>query len=550
MMLMSHCRRFVFGLVFAISLIGGIVWAGTPHGAFYSPDNDKLLWFIVITDIHIGTSGSQDANNLTWVVTEGKNVVNPGFIVATGDLTDSTAGNWLDIPNGPHQSEWNEYKGILAGAGMNATNYYDIPGNHDAYNDPSFAYYRANSIQGQATGHTQISWIRQFPFGKYHFLGVNTSDNSGDAFSVFWPFGDYAGLDTDELAYIQSELELHNDADLTLVFGHHPVTDTGGGFGETWLYYGADTFVGLLDQYGASAYKYGHTHAYGEALFSGDDYTGHMAGDGIAYLNSSSLGKSSDNHFTVMAIDCNGLSSKTQAIDSWPLVLITAPADYGIGGAVNPYAYGVPVAPNNPIRALVFDSGTISQVRYRIDGAATWHPMQPVAGNPHLWEALWDNSGFAGGAHTIEVQATGSDMHSDTITVLVDPALSDADGDGIPDWWENKYGGTNLFAGGTSDYDQDGLTDSGEYIADTNPSNGASLLKAEVLQSGTPGFSIWWESATSRHYSVFMSTNLLEKWPEEPLTNSVWGDAGGTNIYNDPNGTNAASFYRIEAHMP
>lgn len=539
-------RRVCAGVLTA--LLAGAAFAGNPHAACYSADNDKILWFICITDTHIGTRGSQDADNLAWVVTEGKNVVNPEFIVVAGDLTDSTAGNLLGYPNGPHQSEWNEYKGILTNH-VNATNFYDLPGNHDAYSDQYFSYYLANSIQGRATGQTQLSWTRRFSFGKYHFMGVNTADNSGDAFSLSWPWGDYAGLDTNELAYIQNELVLHNDADLTLVFGHHPVTDTGGS-SDTWLYYGADTFVGLLDQYGVSAYKYGHTHDHSEALFAGDAYTGFMAGDGIAYLNSASLGKSSDNHFTVIAIDCNGLSSTTRKVDSWPLVLITAPVDYNIGGAANPYAYGVPIAPNNPIRALAFDSGTISQVRYRVDGAAPWYPMQQVAGNPRLWEALWNNSGITEGEHTIEVQATGSDVHSDTITVYVDPALSDVDGDGIPDWWENRYGGTNLFAGGTSDYDLDGLTDSGEYIADTNPTNSASLLRAEVLQSETSGFSIWWESVTSRQYSVFMSTNLLEEWPGTALTNSFWGDASGTNIYHDPNDTNAASFYRIEVHMP
>ncbi len=548
-MLSVPYRRFFFGLKTwvgaLLALTAGASSAGNPHAAYYAADNDKILWFILITDLHIGTRGSQDANNLTWVVTAGKDVVNPEFIVATGDLTDSTAGNIFGYPNGPYQSEWNEYKAILAGR-VDATNFYDIPGNHDAYSDQSFAYYRANSIQGRATGNTQMSWVRQFPFGKYHFLGVNTADNSGDPFSISWPWGDYAGLDTNELAYIQGELDLHSDADLTLVFGHHPVTDTGGST-DTWLYYGAETFIGLLDQYGASSYDYGHTHGYSEVLFTGDAYTGHMAGDGVAYLNVASLGKSSDNHFSVIAIDCNGLSTKTQAIASWPLVLITAPVNHDLGGVPNPQAYHVPVAPNNPIRALVFDSGTISQVRYRIDGAAPWHPMQPVAGNPRLWEATWDNSGMTGGTHTIQVEAAGSSVRSDTITVYVDPALSDADGDGIPDWWENLYGGTNLFAGGASDYDRDGATDSDEHVADTNPTNRASLLKLGVLSSQTPEFSIWWPSATSRFYSVFKSADLMEWWP---LTNLYWGDASGTNIYHDPHATNRASFYRVEVHKP
>ena len=291
-------------------------------------------------------------------------------------------------------------------------------GNHDAYSDQFFDYFIANSVQGQATGYTQVSWIRQFVYGKYHFLGINTADNSGDSFSLSWPWGDYAGLDSDELEYIQNELSLHDDADLTIVFGHHPVTDTGVS-DDTWLYYGASEFVSLLDQQGASLYGYGHTHRYSEELFKGDSYTGQMTGDGIVYLNIDSIGKSTENHFSVVAIDCNGLSTKTQAIDSWPLVLITTPVDRDLNGIPNPYAYSVPDAADNPLRALVFDTSNISQVQYRIDGGSQWHPMQAVSGNPHLWEATWDNTGTAEGEHTIEVQAAGTTVQSDVISVYV-----------------------------------------------------------------------------------------------------------------------------------
>ena len=216
--------------------------------------------------------------------------------------------------------------------------------------------------------------------------------------------------------FIDTEFERH--ADLTLVFGHHPVTDTGVS-DDTWLYYGAPAFVELLDQGAASLYGYGHTHRHSEVLFKGDTYTGDMAGGGVVYFNIDSLGKSTENHFSVIAVDCNGVSTKTQAIDAWPLVLITTPVNGAVGGIPNPYAYSVPAATENPIRALVFDAEAVSQVQYRIDGAGQWYPMQQVSGSPSLWEARWDNSGTAEGPHTIEVQAAGSAIRSDVISVHV-----------------------------------------------------------------------------------------------------------------------------------
>jgi 3',5'-cyclic AMP phosphodiesterase CpdA len=297
---------------------------------------------------------------------------------------------------------------------VDASFYYDIPGNHDEYNDGHFAYYLANSIQGQATGQTQISWERDFTFGKYHFLAINTADNTGAPFSISWPYGDYAGLDTQELAFIGNDLQTHGDADLTLIFGHHPLAPTGNST-DTYVYYGGDEFISLMDSNGTSLYGYGHTHEYSE-----DFFTQNMR-EGVFYFSVASLGKSSDNNYTIMAIDCNGLSATTQTVGTWPVVLITAPMDRYLGGTANPYAYAVPNGSSNPIRALVFDKNQILSVQYRIDGGSSWVSMNLATTNPYVWEALWDASALAEGEHHIEVKATTvSAAGSDQITVYLE----------------------------------------------------------------------------------------------------------------------------------
>ena len=405
------------------------VWAGDPTSALYCQDNDRVFWFITITDTHIGVRGSQDTNNLSWVVHEGKNVVNPSFIVLAGDITDSTNGNFFGWPNGPYQSEWDQYRATLdmANTDINASNFFDIPGNHDAYSDAGFSYYLNNSVQGQATGHTQVSWIREFDYGKYHFLGINTSANDGSAFSGVFPYGDYAGLDTSELSYIGSELALHSDAELTFIFGHHPMNATGYEF-DTWVFYGADELASMLENYGVSSYVYGHTHYFSEAFFTGgteyETGSSYQTTPGVFYINIDSLGESSDNHFNVTAVDCNGISMKTQAIGTWPIVMITTPMDRNLGKNVHPLLkYTIPEGTNNPLRALLFDPNISTCVaEYRIDGASVWHLMSKVPANPNLWEAEWDSSGLTIGDHTIEVRATGSEgtIHTDTIAVYVD----------------------------------------------------------------------------------------------------------------------------------
>ena len=410
------------GLVAALLFIAmPALDAGTPRGAYYSTDTDKVFWFVQASDTHIGASGSDDTNRLQWLVTTGRTVINPSFIVVTGDLTDSTNGNWLGIPNGPYQAEWDAYKTILSNAGMTSGFYYDIPGNHDAYNDRYFAYYLANSVQGRATGRTQLSWTRSFGFGTYHFLGVNSSGNTGAAFSIGFPYGDPAGLDVGELAFIEDELAKHSTANLTFVFGHHPVTDTGAS-GDTWLFYGQQQFIAGLDSAGASSYDYGHTHETSQTHFTGNGYTGTMANGGMQYLNVASLAKSSSSQYRVVAVDCDGVSSVTQTVGTWPVVLVTAPVAKYVGAALNPYAYTVSNGPANPIRALVFDAAAVSSVSFRIDGSAVWQPMARVAGSAALWNGAWNASALAAGEHTIEVRAVGSSTRSHTIKVDVSGA--------------------------------------------------------------------------------------------------------------------------------
>ncbi len=405
------------GTTFIVLLLGlsGHVSAGDPHLAQYLPDTNKIFWFIQTSDLHIGASGTQDSNNLQWLVGQARQTILPSFIIVTGDLTDSTNANIFGYPNGPYLEEWTQYRTIL-GNNVSKDNYYDVPGNHDAYNDQTFSYYRNYSMQGTATGPTQLSFTKDFDFGKYHFLGVNTADNTGDGFSIFWPYGDYAGLDSSELSFISQELASHPDANLTMVFGHHPLAPTGNSE-DTYLYYGLDQFLGFMDSYYNALYGYGHTHAFGEAFFDPN-----LSREGFFYLNVASLGKSSQNQYTVFAVDCNGISSVTPTVNQWPVVLITAPVDKNYGNVASPYSYSVPAATSNPIRALVFDPQAVRSVQYRID-TGVWYPMSQDGANSRLWVGTWDASSLASGWHTIEVSAsTVSGTRSNIITAEVQAA--------------------------------------------------------------------------------------------------------------------------------
>jgi len=450
--------------------------------AYYHSSADRLFWFMFISDAHIGADGSQDTQYLTWAVTEARNIINPLFIVNSGDLTDSTNGGV--IPNGPYEEEWTKYRQILNSAGMTPELYYDIPGNHDAYNDENFAYYKAYSMQGSARNATQHVWSKTFEFGSYQFLGICTPGNDGASFSI-WPwdyFGDHAGLDQDELGFIEAELAAHPLAELVMIFGHHPFEAGYDDWTDTGLGYGLNAFLNLIDAHGVPLYEFGHTHDYKEDIYSAD------LSRGIFYMNVDSLGKSNNDHYAVMAVDGNGISIVPGQKGEWPLVLITAPMDRCLGSCPNGYAYDIPQSHANPIRAVVFDKNQVSRVDFRIDQTGDWQPMQPVDSTP-VWFGLWDARLYSPGAHIIEVKGQGSSVATDSVTAYINPNLylEDSDEDGIDDVSEDVNHNGKVDADETDpqnpDTDDDGLQDGTELgftLQDVGPGTDLSFFKPDL----------------------------------------------------------------------
>lgn len=72
---------------------------------------------------------------------------------------------------------------------------------------------------------------------------------------------------------------------------------------------------------------------------------------------------------------------------------------------------------------------------------------------------------------------------------IFDGSLPDADGDGLPDWWEDKYGTDKHKPDANGDPDGDGVFNLAEFTAGTDPtgSDQHPRLPAEILVSLPPG---------------------------------------------------------------
>jgi hypothetical protein len=85
----------------------------------------------------------------------------------------------------------------------------------------------------------------------------------------------------------------------------------------------------------------------------------------------------------------------------------------------------------------------------------------------------------------------------------------DLDGDGMPDVWEADNFGT-LLRDGTGDLDGDGFSDLNEYLAGTQPTNAASLLRLSAIAQPIPANGvITWLSVSNRTYDLLMATGSL-----------------------------------------
>lgn len=129
----------------------------------------------------------------------------------------------------------------------------------------------------------------------------------------------------------------------------------------------------------------------------------------------------------------------------------------------------------------------------------------------------------------------------------------DADGDDIPDAWERKYFPTmSETAGGPhEDWDGDGMSDRGEYIAGTDPTNPVSRFVLELTWSNGTATVLFptieadgMHGASERYYSLDRSTGqLLNAWLGIENFTNIPG-TGQTVIYSIPSSTNTPVFFR------
>jgi hypothetical protein len=124
--------------------------------------------------------------------------------------------------------------------------------------------------------------------------------------------------------------------------------------------------------------------------------------------------------------------------------------------------------------------------------------------------------------------------------LIIEDAIQDTDGDGIPDWWEIKHfaGPTNALAGAFAANGINTLLET--YVAGLDPSDPTARFVVRCQPQNGQMVLSWYPVLPERTYSVLMSTNPAQGYQLQANL------PGPINTYtNTASPAGNAGFYRI-----
>lgn len=132
------------------------------------------------------------------------------------------------------------------------------------------------------------------------------------------------------------------------------------------------------------------------------------------------------------------------------------------------------------------------------------------------------------------------------MVVTVVTQAQDEDSDGLPDWWEDFYYGSTTGAVVSSDTDGDGVDAWGEYLADTDPLDGASFLYVDRVERQGATLVIF-PTSPIRTYDVDYSGQVVDDMGWTNLQQDISGDGEDAQVSDPAGGTDPYRVYRVRA---
>ncbi|XP_050693122.1 transmembrane protein 62-like [Eriocheir sinensis] len=106
----------------------------------------RITWFVQVSDLHLHTGAAEEVQHFQEFVDDAITLLKPSAVVVTGDLTNSKS---FGVKLAQLPQEWSLYKRSVRDRLVlhNTTQWLDLPGNHDNFDEVQHAHFRAYAVQ-------------------------------------------------------------------------------------------------------------------------------------------------------------------------------------------------------------------------------------------------------------------------------------------------------------------------------------------------------------------------------------------------------------------
>lgn len=191
----------------------------------------------------------------------------------------------------------------------------------------------------------------------------------------------------------------------------------------------------------------------------------------------------------------------------------------------------------------------------RIDGAlqprtnssgADLYRLQGTSCGSGRRDLRFDWSRMSPGQHYIQVTFNGDGLalEASRLVRVTLTGVTDTDGDGLPDSWENQHQLDAMDSTGINgaDGDPDGDTANNlqEYLAGTDPRNASSVLR--IVSQGNGGRRLTWNSVPGKGYQVYATPDITTQF--EAISSTI-NATNTTATFLDNTASVSNEFYRV-----
>ena len=172
----------------------------------------------------------------------------------------------------------------------------------------------------------------------------------------------------------------------------------------------------------------------------------------------------------------------------------------------------------------------------------TWNPVTSPDGLASLYRVTTSKNGITSTSLTGLTEISVAGEIGDQISVSIQPVHS-LDFSQVNVVANTSQ--THTFLNTTADQDGDGMSNSAEEIAGTNPMDARSRFYVTQLQAEPSSMTLTWTSVPGKSYRVQWSDNLATSFGSTSHSGLITASSGATTSWTDPNPTGSCRFYRI-----